>query len=91
MRRELCSQKRGLRKVGNQVPLAMRPCWAGARPVRREACATQVTAGKTEGRGEKVRPHILVRCAFSRVDQPRPAAITVNFFMWGRPPGGVFS
>ena len=47
--RALCSQKSGRRSSSDHQPFDTMPCSAGARPVRSDACATQVTAGNTLG------------------------------------------
>ena len=56
--RALCSQKSGRRSSSDHQPFETMPCSAGARPVRSDACATQVTAGNTLGAEWKRSPAI---------------------------------
>ena len=62
----LCSQKIGFLSSCDHHPFATMPCSAGESPVLSDACATHVTAGKTDSHGSNLSPATSVIALRSR-------------------------
>ena len=76
----LCSQNDGRMRFASHTPFEVMPCARGSSPVRNVACATHVTAGKTDAPDAKERPAIFNAPRRSSSRKPSPAATTNRCF-----------